>query len=55
MGFHYRKFLKYLSNLNAGRPKVALLFWFFGDFKCGVSLFIVILLYTNIEIGKNRS
>ena len=27
---------------NAGRPKAALLFWFFGDFRCGVSLFIVI-------------
>ena len=26
----------------AGRPKAPLLFWFFGDFRCGVSLFIVI-------------
>ena len=26
-----------------GRPKAALLFWFFGDFRCGVPLFIVIL------------
>ena len=26
----------------AGRPKVALLFWFFGDFRCGVLLFMVI-------------
>ena len=26
----------------AGRPKAALLFGFFGDFRCGVSLFIVI-------------
>ena len=24
-------------------PKAALLFWFFGDFRCGVPLFIVIL------------
>ena len=31
------------SNFIAGRPKAALLFWFFGDFTCGVSLFIVIL------------
>ena len=30
-------------NFIAGRPKAALLFWFFGDFRCGVSLFIVIL------------
>ena len=30
------------SNFIAGRSKAALLFWFFGDFKCGVSLFIVI-------------
>ena len=27
----------------AGRPKTALLFWFFADFRCGVPLFIVIL------------
>ena len=27
----------------ARRPKGALLFWFFGDFRCGVSLLIVIL------------
>ena len=26
----------------AGRPKAALLFWFFGDFKCGALLFMVI-------------
>ena len=26
----------------AGRPAAALLFWFFGDFGCCVSLFIVI-------------
>ena len=30
------------SNFIAGRPKAALSFWFFGDFRCGVSLFIVI-------------
>ena len=28
---------------------------FFGDFRCGVLLFIVVLVvYINIEIGKNR-
>ena len=26
----------------AGRPTAALLFWFFGDFRCGALLFIVI-------------
>ena len=26
----------------AGRPLAALLFWFFGDFSCGASLFMVI-------------
>ena len=26
-----------------GRPKAALLFWFFRDFRCGVLFFIVIL------------
>ena len=31
------------SNFIAGRPKAALLFWFFGDFRCGVLLFMVIL------------
>ena len=31
------------SNFIAGRPKASLLFWFFGDFRCGVPLFIVIL------------
>ena len=27
----------------AGRPKAAHLFWFFGDFRCGVLVFMVIL------------
>ena len=26
----------------AGRPKAAVLFWFFGDFRCGALLFMVI-------------
>ena len=43
-GFVDRKLVKtpLSSNFVAGRPKAALLFWFFGDFSCGVSLFIVI-------------
>ena len=31
------------SNFIAGRPKAALLFWFFGGFRCGVLLFINML------------
>ena len=31
------------SNFIAGRPRAALLFWFFGGFRCGAPLFIVIL------------
>ena len=31
------------SNFIDGRPKAALLFWFFGGFRCGVPLFIVML------------
>ena len=42
------------NNFIAGRPKADLLVWLFGDFRCGVSLFIVILVYINIKIGKNR-
>ena len=26
----------------AGRPKAALLLWFFGDFRCGALIFMVI-------------
>ena len=48
-----RKLVQTPSNFIAGRPKAALLFLFFGDFRCGVPLFIVILvLYINIKIGK---
>ena len=35
----------------ADRPKPALLFWFFGDFRCGVVLYMVILV---IYEYKNR-
>ena len=38
-----RKLVKAPSNFIAGRPKAALLFWSFGGFRCGVPLFIVIL------------
>ena len=51
-----RKLVEAPSNFIAGRPKTVLLFRFFGDFRCGVLLFIVILFiyFINIEIGKNR-
>ena len=43
------------SNFIAGRPKAALLFWFFGVFRCGVPLFIVVLvLYINIKRCKKK-
>ena len=32
-----------LSSFIAGRPKAALLFWFFCGFRCGTPLFIVML------------
>ena len=34
-----------IVNFIAGRPKAILLFWFFGDFRCGVLLFIVIIVF----------
>ena len=39
------------SNFIAGHPKAALLFWLFSDFRCGVRLFIVILV---VYEYKNR-
>ena len=43
----FRKLILAHSNFIAGRPKAALLFWFVGDFRCGVPLFIVILVNRN--------
>ena len=41
------------SNFIAGRPIAAFLLRFFGVFRCGVMLLIVILvMFKNIEIGK---
>ena len=43
------------SNFIASRPKAALLFWFFGDFRYGVPLFMVIfVIIKNIKISKDR-
>ena len=41
------------SNFIAGRPKAALLFWLFGDFRCCALLFMVILVIYKYKIGKN--
>ena len=38
-----RKLVQAPSNFIAGRPNAAILFWFFGGFRCGVPLFIVIV------------
>ena len=38
-----RQFIDFSNFFIAGRPKAALLFWFFGGFRCGVPLFIVML------------
>ena len=41
-GWLTANYFKPPCNFIAGRPKAALLFLFFGDFRCGVPLFIVI-------------
>ena len=50
-GWSTANWLKPPSNFIAGRPKAALLFWFFGGFRCDVPLFIVMLV---IYLYKNR-
>ena len=49
-----RKLVQAPSNLIVGRPKAALLFWFFSDFRCGVPFFIVIYVIYTYKIGENR-
>ena len=44
-----RKLVKAPSNFIAGRPKAALLFWFFSDFRYGVPYSSLFLLYLNIK------
>ena len=44
-----RKLVEAPSNFIACRPKAALLFWFFGDFRCGGLLFMVILVIYKYE------
>ena len=48
------KLIEAPSNFIAGRPKAALLFWLFRNFRCGVPLFIVILVIIEYKIGKNK-
>ena len=48
--FHVRV-RKAPKDVLAGRPKAALLLWFFGDFRCGALLFVVIYV---IYKYKNR-
>ena len=50
-GWSTTNYLKPPSNFTAGRHKAALLFRFFGDFRCVVPLFFVILV---IYKYKNR-
>ena len=39
-----------IAGFSADRHKAALLFWFFGGFRCGVPLLSVFLSYINIKI-----
>ena len=39
-----RKLVEAPSNLIAGRPKAALMFWFFGGLRCDVWSFIFFML-----------
>ena len=50
-----RKVMKFMKRDfgGFGLGLAAPLFWFFGDFRCGVLLFMVFSLYFNIKIGKN--
>ena len=40
-----RKLVEALCNFIAGRPKAALLFWFFGDFSVVCCYLLLFLLY----------
>ena len=41
------------SNFIAGRPKAALLFWFFGDLDVACCYLWLVSLDINVEIGKH--
>ena len=44
-----RRLVEDPSYFIAGRPKAALLFWFFGGFRCDVPLFIVFASYILVQ------
>ena len=44
-----QKLVQAPSNFIAGRSKAAILFWFFGDFRCDVPLCIVFLVIYKIK------
>ena len=48
-----RKLVQAPTYFIAGHPKAALLFWFFGVLDLVCCYFLLLLLYINIEIGKN--
>ena len=50
-----RKLVQAPNNVIAGRPKAALLFWFFGDFRCGILLCIALLVIHNSGNAAPRS
>ena len=55
LGWSTANKLKSASNFIDGRPNAALLFWFFGGFRCGVWLcFVILLRYKKKRIGKNQ-
>ena len=45
--------MTYPNNFIADRPKAALLFWFFGDFRCGALFLWLFSLYIKIKIDTN--
>ena len=49
-----RKLVKAPSTFIAGRPNAALLFWFFGDFRCGYVVIYSYSRYINMKIGKKK-
>ena len=49
-----RKLVKTPSSFIAGRPRAAPLFWFLGDYRCDMPLFIVILIIYKYKKGTNR-
>ena len=50
---NFERIVEATSNFIAGRPKAALLFWFFGGFSCDVWLcFVILVRYKNRKYVK---